>query len=212
MAISQRHSSSMRTPSTRTRKLLLFSSGPVAILLAGLMVWQGSEAAFSSETFNAGNNWQAGSVTLSNDGTGGAMFSVGSLVPDDTATHCIVVTAIGVPGIVKAYTTDNVQDGLENNITMKIEQGTGGAFGNCTGFVADSAPAATHDTQPLATLFADHASYANGILPWTTSAGTETKTYKFTWTFDTTGLSQVAINDLAGKSVRTTIEWELQNS
>src|SRR5450631_3838249 len=61
---------SMRAPSTRTRKILLGSSGPVAVLFAGLMVWQGSEAAFTAETYNAGNNWQAGSVTLSNDGTG----------------------------------------------------------------------------------------------------------------------------------------------
>jgi len=199
---------SLRTPSKRTRRLLALSTGPVAILVAGLMVWQGSEAAFTAETFNAGNNWQAGSVTLSNDGTGGAMFSIGHLVPGDTGEHCIVVTATGETGIVKTYTQDNVSDGLQNNITMKIEQGTGGSFGDCTNFV----PAATHDTQPLATLFADHASYATGILPWTTSTATETKTYKFTWTFDTGTLTEAQVNALEGQSVRTTIEWELQNN
>jgi hypothetical protein len=172
------------------------------------MVWQGSQAAFTAETFNAGNNWQAGSVTLSNDGTGGAMFSIGHLVPGDTAQKCIVVTATGEPGIVKLYTTDNVSDGLENNITMKIEQGTDGTFNDCTGFTAT----ATHAVQPLATLFADHASYANGILPWTTTAATETQTYRFTWTFDVGSLTEAQVNALEGKSVRTTIEWELQNT
>ena len=198
----------MRAPSTRTRKILLGSSGPVAVLFAGLMVWQGSEAAFTAETYNAGNNWQAGSVTLSNDGTGGAMFSIGSLVPGQKDSHCIVVTAEGVAGVVKTYTQNDVQDGLENNITMKIEQGTGGSYADCTGFT----PAATEATQPLATLFTDHSSFATGILPWTTTSGTQTKTYKFTWTFDTTGLTPAAVNALEGKSVRTDIEWELQNS
>jgi hypothetical protein len=212
MVIGRQNSSvtqdSKRTPSTRTRRILALSSGPVAILVAGLMVWQGSEAAFTAETFNAGNNWQAGSVTLSNDGTGGAMFSIGSLVPGQTGTHCIVVTATGVAGVVKTYTQDNVSDGLQNNITMKIEQGTGGTFADCTDFT----PEATHATQPLATLFADHTSYATGILPWSTSAGTESKTYRFTWAFDTTGLTEAQVNALEGKSVRTTIEWELQNN
>jgi hypothetical protein len=171
------------------------------------MVWQGSQAAFVAETYNAGDNWQAGSVTLSNDGTGGAMFSIGSLVPGQTGTHCIVVTATGVAGVVKTYTQDNVQDGLENNIMLKIEQGTGGIYADCTGFT----PTATYDTQPLATVFAA-SSYATGILPWTTTSGTTTKTYKFTWTFDTTGLTAAEINALEGKSVRTDIEWELQNT
>lgn len=197
----------MRTPSPRTRKILALTSGPVAILLAGLMVWQGSVAAFTAETYNAGDNWQAGSVTLSNDGTGGAMFSIGSLVPGQTGSHCIVVTATGVAGVVKTYTQGTVLDGLENTITMKIEQGTGGSYGDCTGFT----PAATYDTQPLATLFTV-SSYATGILPWTTTTGTTTKSYRFTWTFDTTGLTEAQVNALEGKSVRTDIEWELQNS
>lgn len=198
----------MRTPSNRTRKILALSGGPIAILLAGLMVWQGSQAAFVAETYNAGNNWQAGSVTLSNDGTGGAMFSIGNLVPGQTGSHCIVVTATGVAGVVKTYTENSVPDGLENNITMKVEQGTGGTYGDCTGFT----PIATYGTQPLATLLTDASSYATGVLPWTTTSGTTTKSYKFTWTFDTTGLTPAQVNALEGKSVRTDIEWELQNS
>jgi hypothetical protein len=197
----------MHTPSNRTRKILALSGGPVAILLAGLMVWQGSQAAFVAETYNAGDNWQAGSVTLSNDGTGGAMFSIGSLVPGQTGSHCIVVTAEGVPGVVKTYTQNNVLDGLENNIKIKIEQGTGGTYGDCSGFEAVT----TYAETSMATLF-DASNYATGILPWTTSAGTTTKSYKFTWRFDTTGLTPAQTNALEGKSVRADFEWELQNS
>ena len=198
----------MRAPSTRTRRILLRSSGPVAVLLAGLMVWQASNAAFSAETYNAGNNWNTGTVQLTNDGTGSAMFTLQNLVPMQTGSHCIAVTANGVAGVVKTYTQNNVTNGLENNLTMKIEQGTGGSYADCTGFTAT----ATEATQPLATLFTDHSSYATGILPWTTSSGTQSKTYKFTWTFDTTSLTQDQIDALQGTSVRTDIEWELQNS
>lgn len=46
----------MRAPSSRTRRIAALTTGPVAVLLAGALVWQGSNAAFSSSTRNAGNN------------------------------------------------------------------------------------------------------------------------------------------------------------
>jgi hypothetical protein len=201
----------MRPPSTRIRKTLLRGSGPVAVLLAGVMVWQGSDAAFTAETYNAGNNWAAGSVAISNDGTGGAMFSLNNVTPSATGSHCIVVTTdADVAGTVKTYLQNNISDGLQNNITMKIEMGTGGSYSDCTGFTAT----ATEDTQTMASLFASHSTYGNGILPWVPpgDSATHSRTYKFTWTFDTTDLTEAQINDLMGKSVRTDIEWEIQNN
>ena len=38
----------------------------------------------------------------------------------------------------------------------------------------------------------------------------ESKTYRFTWVFDTTGLSQEDIDALQGKSVSADVIWELQ--
>jgi hypothetical protein len=122
----------MRAPSTRTRQTLLRSGGPVAVLLAGLMVWQGSEATFVAETFDAGNNGQAVDGQLSNNRAGGAMFSVGNLTPGQWALHCIVVTSNGVTGVAKTCFENNVSDGLQNNITMQVQQGTGGSY--ATGF------------------------------------------------------------------------------
>jgi len=199
----------MRAPSKRTRRIAVGSAGPVAVLLAGVLVWQGSNAAFTTETFNAGNNWQAGSVALSNDGTGGAMFSLTGLTPGATGSKCIVVTATStVAGLVKTYVQNPTANGLENNIDVTIEQGTGGTYADCTGFSATATAAA----QPLATLFASNTSYATGLLPWTKGTGAGSKTYRFTWTFDTTGLSQAQVNALQGTSVRADFEWELQNS
>ena len=39
----------MRAPSSRTRRIVSLSAAPVAVLLAGAMVWQGSSAAFTAE-------------------------------------------------------------------------------------------------------------------------------------------------------------------
>lgn len=199
----------MRTPSIRIRKFLLWGSGPVAVLLAGLMVWHGSQAAFTAETYSAGNNWNTGTVLLTNDGTGGAMFSLQDLVPMQTGSHCITVTAATtVPGVVKVYFGNTTPDGLQDNLTLKVEQGSGGSYGSC----ADFTPAATVAAQPLATYFRDNLSFDTGILPWVKGTGTQSTSYRFTWTFDTTGLTQAQIDALQGKNVRTDIEWELQNS
>jgi hypothetical protein len=198
----------MRAPSIRIRRVLFRSGGPIAVLLAGTLVWQGSNAAFTAETHNNSNSWNAGSVTLSND-AGGAMFALTNLTPGATGSKCIVVTATStVTGVVKTYVQALTAGGLENNITVSIQQGTGGSFADCAGFSATATVAA----QPLATLFASNGTYGNGVLPWSKGTGAQSKTYMFTWLFDTTGLTQTQIDALQGTSVSANFEWELQNS
>ncbi|CAB4828883.1 unannotated protein [freshwater metagenome] len=46
----------------------------------------------------------------------------------------------------------------------------------------------------------------------TTGVGTETKTYKIQWTFDTTGLSQLQIDALQAATAGITFTWENQNT
>jgi hypothetical protein len=201
----------MRAPSLRTRRFAILSAAPVALLLAGSMVWQGSTAAFSSDTRNIGNSWETGSVALSDDDNGAAMFQIQNVIPGQTGSKCIRVTATSsVAGLVKTYVGDLAADGLDPYIKITIQQGTVGAFADCGLFVAG----ATEGSQSLAALFGDHASYANGILPWTTVGvpSGESKTYKFTWVFDTTGLDQTQIDALQGKAASINFEWELQNS
>ena len=60
----------MNTPSSRARKIAYYSAGPLALLVAGGMVWQGSQAAFTASTRNAGNSWSTGNVMLTDDGRG----------------------------------------------------------------------------------------------------------------------------------------------
>jgi hypothetical protein len=212
----------MRVPSIRTRRIASLSAAPVAVLLAGSLVWQGSNAAFTAETHNGGNNWQTGSVLLEDDDTGAAMFAEANLTPGFTGSRCIVVTATSsVPGVVKTYLQSIVTHGLENNIDMTIEKGTGGSYAAgkpCVGFVRDTAtvedPAVVTSTTSIAALFGSHATFATGLLQWTKGAGVESKTFQFTWTFNTTTplMTEAEVNALQGKDVGATFEWELQNS
>jgi hypothetical protein len=199
----------MRAPSIRTRRIFTRSSAPVAVLLAGLMVWQGSNAAFSADTRNIGNSWETGSVAISDDDGGAAMFQIQDVIPGQTGNKCIAVTATpSVASTIKFYVGDLATDGLEPYVKVTVAQGTGGSFSSCTDFTADQ----TEASQSLAAIQADHSNWATGILPWTAPAGSTVKTYKITWVFDTTGLTQPQIDALQGKASSINFEWELQNN
>lgn len=200
----------MRTPTTRTRRIATLAIGPVAILAAGLLVWQGSTAAFTATTRSTGNNWETGSVVLSDDDQGAAAFRVSGAVPGQTGSKCLVVTSeSNVPGEVRVYLNTLGAQGLENNITVSLSIGHGGSFADCSGFVAET----TLPPLSLATINAGINNYATGVLAWDT-AGTpgETKSYKAVWAFDVTGLTQTQIDALQGKSASADVVWELQAS
>ena len=201
----------MRTPSTKTRRLIVFGVGPLAIIAAGLLVWSASTAAFTAQTRNVGSNWDTGSVTLSDDDLGAAAFQLTNVTPGETGSQCIRVTSTSsVAGTVKLYIDRLGAQGLENNIMISTELGDGGTFGNCSSFVATSPPLASVTLANAATAYAG---YATGVLPWATTgdATGEYKTYRVTWVFDTTGLSQTDIDALQGKSVSADVVWELQS-
>ncbi|WP_411732869.1 hypothetical protein [Paeniglutamicibacter sp.] len=201
----------MKPPSAHIRKIAMFGAAPLAILLAGTMVWQGSQAAFTASTRNAGSAWSTGNVVLTDDDLGAAAFTVENIVPGQTGQKCIVVTSgSDVPGVVRAYTQNLISaKGLQDRIHFDLEQGTGGSFNDCTGFTphTNNVPEMT-----LAALSAANHDFSTGGSPWET-AGTpgETRSYRGTWRFDTTGMSQDEINALQGARVGIDLVWELQS-
>jgi hypothetical protein len=202
----------MHTPSARLRRVVPLAVAPVAVLVAGLLVWQGSSAAFTAQTRNSGNNWQTGSVTLSDDDSGSARFAVNNLTPLDTDTKCITVTTTSsVAGVVKFYVDGLSSQGLQDYVHLVITEGTGGSFASCSGFIADQAPT---ENDSLALMATEYTSYATGTLPWVTTGNTagESKVYKIQWTFETTGLTQLQIDALQGKSTGLNLVWELQST
>jgi hypothetical protein len=201
----------MKTPSARIRTIAALSAGPIAVLIAGGMVWQGSQAAFTATTRNAGNAWSTGSVFLTDDDLGAAAFTAEKIVPGQTGQKCIVVTSnSNAAGEVRVHSENLVAaSGLAGRIFLKLEQGTGGSFNDCTGFTAGG----TSITElPLSTMAASNHDYATGGAPWQT-AGTagETHSYRATWRFDTAGMSQDQVNALQGARVGLGLVWELQS-
>jgi len=195
------------------RRAVALAAAPVAILAAGAMVWQSSTAAFTATTRNAGNSWSTGQVALTDDDAGRAGFTVDGLVPGQTGERCIVVTSNStVAGEVRSYVQNlsGSAQGLEDHVRLRVERGTGGNFESCAGFEAaqPSLPA-----QPLSVLAQGYNSYATGGQAWTTT-GTpgESTTYRGTWTFDTTGLTQQQIDALQGAQVSIDLVWELQSA
>lgn len=101
-----------------------------AIALASAMVLRTSSAAFTDTADNASNSWEAGTVTLSDDDGGSALFSASGLVPSDTSTNCIEVTyggSVTLSSAVDLYAsvteTTVGGDGLGNDLDVVVEMG-----------------------------------------------------------------------------------------
>ena len=84
-------SESITTRSTRVR----YAAAPLALIASSALIWNASSSAFRAETSNGTNNWASGTVAISDDDTGSAMFNVSGLKPGDTGTRCIAVTYEG---------------------------------------------------------------------------------------------------------------------
>ena len=201
----------MQSPSRRTTKVLVAATTPVAVVCAAAMVYQASYAAFSGQTRNSGNDWSTGSVALTDDDNGSARFQVSNMLPGDSDSKCIKVTATAsVPSTVKGYTVNPVlsTSGLEDRVLITIKDGTGGTFASCTGFAVGS----TLVTDvPLSTL-AQANTFAAGIGGWNVPAGTSHKTYQISWRFDTTGMTQSQVDSLQNTRTGIDVQWEMQSN
>ena len=197
----------MSRPSLRTARLLKWAAVPAALLASGAIVSQASYSAYSSTTSNPTSNWASGTVNLKDDSSS-ALFSASNLKPGSTGTKCIAVTSTGsLPSAVKLYGTNYATtNGLGAAITLKVEQGTGGSFGSCTGFTAQT----TNGTlfNDTLTAFSAKSGFASGLGDWTpTGSGSETKVYKFTYS-----LSSSAADSTQGGTASIGLTWEAQNS
>lgn len=201
----------MHAPVSRTAKIAAAAATPVAVIAASALVWQSSYAAFSGTTRNSGNDWSTGSVTLTDDDAGVSRFQVGSMVPGQTDTKCIKITAnASVDGIVKGYVVNPVTSpqGLEKYVKVVVDGGDGGGFGSCDGFVSNGVVVPSTSLAALASAN----SYDSAIGGWDVAAGTQSRTYKITWTFDTTGLSQTQVDALQGSHTGIDFQWELRSN
>jgi hypothetical protein len=98
-------------------------------------------AAYTATTSNGGNNIEAGSVKLSDNGDGTSMMSLSAGVPGDTASACIRVTYEGsLPATVRVHGT-TTGSGLDQYLDLRVTRGVYSpsepAFKSCTNFQAE---------------------------------------------------------------------------
>jgi hypothetical protein len=121
----------------KTQTKILVTTAIVGVL--GSLAAFGAFASFSATTQNAGDEVSAGTVSLSNNGAGQALFSVTGAHPGDSWTRCIKVTYSGsLPANVHIY-LGGTPGGLAPYMNFKIEEGTAtGAdvFPQCTTFTS----------------------------------------------------------------------------
>jgi hypothetical protein len=202
----------------RRRRRALRAAAPAAgLLAAGLLVWQGSYAAFNATTANNNDVWTAGTLVLTNNGGGAAFaatttatFNELNLKPGSTATKCITVQSTGTSaGTLKFYESslaDSVPSlGAQIQLTINAAPVASAVLSNCTGMpVVGLTNIATN--VPLTTL---PTTYAGAVPSMAVAAGTQLVAYQITYLFASTG-STAGDNALQGKTVTAGFTWEIQ--
>jgi hypothetical protein len=209
-------SQSVAQPIERKRHFLRFIAPAVGLLAAGLLVWQGSYAAFSATTVDTANAWAAGTLVLTNNG-GTATYSAATtatfggtnLKPGSTGTTCLTVkstdTAAGTLAMYRSALTDS-SPSLGAQIQLTVTEGVPATdvLANCTGFPTSGTT--TVATNVPLTSFPTTFGTATGTTP--VAAGTVLEAYKVTWTFVTTGTNP-GDTALMGKTVNAGFTWEV---
>jgi len=194
--------------SNRTKILRTLVVLGVLACIAGAGVF----SAFSSQTDNPGNVVTAGTVTLSDNDAGSALYSLTAAKPGDSQTSCIKVTYAGsLNADVKIYTPSTIGE-LGPNVTLKIEPGTQASpsFPSCTGFTPDSGGALFEGT--LSSFAAEHGSYATGVADYPGTVATKWATNDAVVYRVTATLSASAPDSAQGKTTGThVIRWEARN-
>ncbi|MGD9736551.1 MAG: TasA family protein [Solirubrobacterales bacterium] len=120
-------------------KLQKILASTVVVGVLGSLVALGVFGAFSATTQNAGNEISAGTVVLSDNDAGSAMFNITNAKPGETWTRCIKILYSGsLPATIHMYELGG-QGPLSPYLNLKLEQGTQAesTFPSCTGFTPD---------------------------------------------------------------------------
>lgn len=183
-------------------------AGSAAAVLAVVSV---SGAAFSGTTENAANSWTAGSVTLTDNDSGSAMFNVEKMLPGQSFQHCITVTYTGTTdGVspIRLYAALTDAGDLAPYLKVTVKQGAKGTAdvaADCSDFPASPTTIVTDKT--LTAVTTDHTNFGNGVGGVTPST-TDTKVpYQFVVTLDPS-----TPNTAQGKTAKATFTWEIQST
>ena len=167
---------------TKTRKMLLTA---LTVMVVGSIVAFGTFSAFSSSTENPGNNFDAGTVAISDNDAGSALYNVTNRKPGQITEKCIKVTYNGtLASDVKLYNPDAVNADVADYTDLVITSGIGEET-DCSDFDDDTSNPTVYSGE-LDDFQSAHDSYANGLvdnpLAQTKWDADDTVTYRFSVT------------------------------
>lgn len=187
------------------RRIAVPAAVTSGLLASGLLVWHTSYAAFTASTSNSGNTFSSGSVQLSDNDSGSALFTATALKPGSSDVKCIDVTYTGtLPSTVKlsAAYTDNTaaSTALAPYLDFTIEEiATSDTCATPTG--TRTAIDATDTTLAAKVTALAAPGMAIGWSPSTT----ETKRYRFSYTLQDT-------NNAQNKTASVSFTWTATSS
>ncbi len=111
-----------------------FAAAAAALLISTLVVARSDAALITEGTGNA-NSFAAGTIALSDDDQGRSLFDLADMAPGRPKAQCITVGYQGSILPVDVSMLAEAQGELAEFLTMTVEQGTGGSFESCEGFV-----------------------------------------------------------------------------
>ncbi len=203
----------IETSDRRRRRALRAATPLAALLIAALLIWQGSNAAFSATTDNTNDAWATGSLTLTNNGGGtsylgttAALFTESNLKPGDTGAKCITVHSGGtLPGNLRLYrgTVSGTNSAalaavLDVTVDAVAVSATTNVPANCSGYSGGSGGAVYNGT-----LNAMPSTYA-GASGTAVAGGPQRVVYRIGWTVNSS-----AGNTVQSSSAQANLIWEI---
>jgi hypothetical protein len=201
----------------RSTRRLIRAAAPVAgLLAAGLLVWQGSTAAFTATTNNTADSWSTGKLKLQNNGGGTAyadttanLFAETAIKPGVSGAKCITVESTGsLAGALKLYrgaitgtNSANLASALTFTVDAAAIASTTNIAANCTGWSGGTSGAAYNGT-----LSGFATAYSSATVSTALSGGTERVAYRIGWSLP----SSVTDNTLQSSSAVAELDWEVQ--
>jgi hypothetical protein len=181
-----------------TRRLLRWGGVPLGVMIAVVIaVGHATWAAYTATTANAGSDYGAGSVVISDD-DGGATYSFPALAYGQTKTWCTTVTYGGsLTSDVHLY--GSAGGTIPDSIALSVDIGSGGDAA-CAGFTLGS----NLYSGTLSGLAATADSWATGLGGFTGATSGSTRTYRFT-----ASLTDAAAP--AGSTASAAFTWEARS-
>lgn len=118
-----------------TRRTSRSFAAAVSVLLLATVVVNRSGAALTGSTADSASVLTSGTIEIGDDDQGRSLFDLRDLVPNSPVTRCLEVAYTGSILPVSLSLRAEAGGSLAEYLDVTIEEGSGGGFESCAGFV-----------------------------------------------------------------------------